>query len=445
MLGAVRVRPSDLNYSFNVRFVELNADLALLQKAIRIPIMMRLSSSSSSSAGFRSLLKRNPVASTVVLGCICLLFPLVAGVKEPEIDLKTANHDQDLARGVSMDAKYAHIASSSGHHNSDHLRKNKPNKSSFKKYIEDSLADQHGKEKKSIYDKKYFDYMPVESKDSLDVPADVSLAKRTNSRRFRRDADGAELRTKRNGPWFPYPVAGYSYQVPTIYPGSVFVQYDPNNNNRPRLDNSYLPPPMFTTVTQPPDRSYLPPATRPTEPPGMIDLGNRFGVGSRPVFAFDTVYDPDVDRNYQLIARPRPSTGNDDRQFPNNFLGLAQPTTPRPLPPSTRRATTRVTTTTPRPVVQHSSDDDFDWSTLGLSPDEIGSRVDVNENTLNTTRRQPSKCVWAIANCCSQFSDKIRYYCFEQNQCFGAFWGDNVCRGYYKLALAEIENYYNVV
>lgn len=435
VLGAVRVRSSDTIYSFYDRFVELNAVLALWPKAIRMRIM-RLSSSSS-SAGFHSLLKRNPVASTAVLSCICLLLPLVAAVKEPEIDLKTANHDQDDARGVSMDAKYSHFATSSGQHGSTHSRKNKPNKSSFKKYVEDSSVDVHGKEKKSIYDKKYFDYMPVE----LDAPADVSLAKRTNSRRFRRDADGVEQRTKRQGPWPPFAVSGYSYPVPTmIYPGGVLVRYDPNNNYRPNLNNQYLPP----------DRTYLPPVTQgpqPTEPPGT--LGIRFGDNNRDMFLFDTVYDPSVQTNYRLIPRPRPPIGNDEGQITNNVLGRPISTV-RPLPPSTTSTTSTLTTTTPRPVVQHNSDDDFDWSTLGLSPDAaVGNRLggvggSENDNTLNPQRKEPSKCTWAIANCCSQFSDKIRYYCFEQNQCFGAFWGDNVCRGYYRLALAEIENYYNV-
>ncbi|XP_065091491.1 uncharacterized protein hdly isoform X2 [Ochlerotatus camptorhynchus] len=411
---------------------------------------MRLSSSSS-SAGFYSLVKRNPVASIVVSVCVCMLLPLVAGVREPEIDLKTANHGQDLAHGVSMDAKYARIATSSGQHDSAHSRKNKPNKSSLKKYVEDSSVDQHGKEKKSIYDKKYFDYIPAELKDPLDAPTDVSLAKRTNCRRFRRDADGVELRTKRNGPWPPYSERGYSYQVPMIYPGSMYLHYDPNNNYRPHLNNQYLPPVVFTPVPQQPDRTYLPPVTQrpqPTEPPGMFDPGNRIGDSGPNVFAFDTLYDPNVETDYRLIPGRRPSTGNDENQVTNNVMGRPI-TTVRPLPPRTPSTASTITTTTPRSVIQHNSDDDFDWSTLGLSPDAVGSRLGVdgggiNDNTLNSMRREPSKCTWAIANCCSQFSDKIRYYCFEQNQCFGAFWGDNVCRGYYRLALAEIENYYNV-
>lgn len=38
-----------------------------------------------------------------------------------------------------------------------------------------------------------------------------------------------------------------------------------------------------------------------------------------------------------------------------------------------------------------------------------------------------SKCVWAIVNCCSQGSTKIRYSCFEEFGCHGAFWGVNPC------------------
>lgn len=287
--------------------------------------------------------------------------------------------------------------------------------------------------------------MPAELKD----PTDVSLPKRTNSRRFRRDADGVELRTKRNGVW--HPVSGYSYQVPMIYPGSVYVQYDPNNNYRPQLNNHYLPPPVFTPVQQP-DRTYLPVSERPqpVEPPGTFVPGNRIGGSDRDVFIFDTIYDRSQETDYSLIPRPRPrpATGNDERQFPNRVPGRPI-TTVRPRPPGTTSGSPPLTTTTPRPVIQHNSDDEFDWASLGLSPDAFGSRLggdgsSINDNTLNTMRREPSKCTWAIANCCSQFSDKIRYYCFEQNQCFGAFWGDNVCRAYYRMALAEIENYYNV-
>ncbi|XP_037716269.1 uncharacterized protein LOC119551140 isoform X2 [Drosophila subpulchrella] len=38
-----------------------------------------------------------------------------------------------------------------------------------------------------------------------------------------------------------------------------------------------------------------------------------------------------------------------------------------------------------------------------------------------------SKCVWAIVNCCTGDSKKIRYNCFETFGCHGAFWGINPC------------------
>lgn len=86
-------------------------------------------------------------------------------------------------------------------------RRDKPNKSSLKKFVETDWVEdsqQYGKSKKSIYDKKYFDYLPAELKDSPETSADVPLSKRTNSRRIRRGADATDdgdesRRSKRHG------------------------------------------------------------------------------------------------------------------------------------------------------------------------------------------------------------------------------------------------------
>nr|XP_036673753.1 uncharacterized protein LOC118877787 isoform X1 [Drosophila suzukii] len=43
------------------------------------------------------------------------------------------------------------------------------------------------------------------------------------------------------------------------------------------------------------------------------------------------------------------------------------------------------------------------------------------------TEPKVSKCVWAIVNCCTSDSKKIRYNCFETFGCHGAFWGINPC------------------
>ncbi|XP_052859182.1 uncharacterized protein LOC128266589 isoform X2 [Drosophila gunungcola] len=44
-----------------------------------------------------------------------------------------------------------------------------------------------------------------------------------------------------------------------------------------------------------------------------------------------------------------------------------------------------------------------------------------------TSAPKVSNCVWAILNCCSSDSEKIRYNCFEEFNCHGAFWDINPC------------------
>nr|XP_019553603.2 uncharacterized protein LOC109423133 isoform X7 [Aedes albopictus] len=368
-------------------------------------LIMRLS---SSSPVHRLWLKRLPVASVgPMLACICLLLvPLVAGVEETEIDLKTANHEHRLDH--TMDANYGHITS-----HSMLAKKHKQNKSHPKKYVDENVDGFHqATEKKSIYDKKYFDYLPVEQKGASEPTYEAGFVKRTNSRRLRRDTEGVveQPRTKRQS-WTMYQIPAFQTIPTIIQPGSI--AYNPYH--RPSLNNHYLPPqavrpiPLPANPNQIPDRTYLPVNTpRPQQPADPTGLP---------------------------APRPTPPT--------------ARPPPPPSAPPTTTSTTSTVTTTTPRPVIQNNSDDEFDWASLGLSPDAVGTRIGGdngnNGNNINPSRRAPSKCTWAIANCCSQYSDKIRYHCFEQNQCFGSFWGDNVCRTYYKLALTEIENYYNAI
>lgn len=39
----------------------------------------------------------------------------------------------------------------------------------------------------------------------------------------------------------------------------------------------------------------------------------------------------------------------------------------------------------------------------------------------------PSRCIWAIVSCCSRNDLAVRYACFEQLGCHGAFWDRNPC------------------
>lgn len=414
--------------------------------------------------------------AALALCCICLLLPCFGSVEAHQADLQTANHGKEATTDNGpKDVKFSEVATLRRQREPDWLRKTKPNKSASKKYAEESWYEfQPGKPKKSIYDKKYFDYLPAELKNSPETPADVSFTKRHNSRRLPRDTAAAEqTRARRHGIWYIQPVGSYSFMTPQyIYPNDWRLQYNPYDlNYRPNLHNQYLPPSTSRPIP-------VGPTTNAPAGPGVdIDPGMRgsFDDPQRP-FVFDVVFDPSRETNYQLIRhnqRPRPGTtpSNFRPNQPSALDGRVSTTTTtvRPLSSGTTGPLPPVTQgpTSSRPSIQHNSDDDYDWSNLGLSGDAgFGNRLGfgdsgqtpvpsgtspsttdpVNGNSIGTNgnRKPPSKCTWAIANCCSHNSDKIRYYCFEQNQCYGAFWGENVCRRFYEPALKEIEIYYNV-
>ncbi|XP_055618393.1 uncharacterized protein LOC129763394 isoform X2 [Toxorhynchites rutilus septentrionalis] len=432
------------------------------------------------------------VAVVVLCCCIYLLYlPPIIATETAEIDLKRTNHKSGVVPKFLAESEIVKDITWKSHRPLGKTRKIKPNKSSPKKYREEDRLDfRVGSTKKSIYEKKYFDYLSAELKDSPEVSSGLI---RKNGRRIRRDVK-AEVpqRMKRNGIWYVQPVGAYSFMVPHyIQPNDWRLQFNPYDlGYRPNLNNHYLPPVTIRTPA-----TVEPPVTEPT-PSGPPDLGMRGSFdtatdGQIP-FIFDMVVDNSRETNYQLFRntdRPRttqspvfgqgptfetngrfpavrtttsrPVTFSRPRTTTINSLADRDSTTPRPVT-FTRPPTTAINSladrgsTTQRPSIQHNSDDDYDWSMLGLSVDGFG---DNGQNSLNTTnsdsdvnnsigpgavRKAPSKCAWAIANCCSHNSDRIRYYCFEQNQCPGSFWGDNVCRRFYQVALREIENYYNV-
>lgn len=65
-------------------------------------------------------------------------------------------------------------------------------------------------------------------------------------------------------------------------------------------------------------------------------------------------------------------------------------------------------------------------------------------NEVKKDNSSPGPCVWAIISCCSAASDQIRYNCFEQRGCGGAFWGRSPCDSdLTQSAIAAALNYYN--
>ncbi|KAH8236650.1 hypothetical protein KR026_007359 [Drosophila bipectinata] len=70
------------------------------------------------------------------------------------------------------------------------------------------------------------------------------------------------------------------------------------------------------------------------------------------------------------------------------------------------------------------------WMT-SAPPSRQPSRPVVGLPTLRpqsaTSAPKVTSCVWAIVNCCTSESKKIRYSCFEEFGCHGAFWDINPC------------------
>lgn len=88
----------------------------------------------------------------------------------------------------------------------------------------------------------------------------------------------------------------------------------------------------------------------------------------------------------------------------------------------------------------------FDLSNQQRNNEQIPStRLDNNnQNQIPTQTRQLAKCVWGVVNCCSRSNNAIRYACFEQLGCHGAFWDLNPCNNdVIDAAIGEADNFFD--
>lgn len=116
-------------------------------------------------------------------------------------------------------------------------------------------------------------------------------------------------------------------------------------------------------------------------------------------------------------------------------------------PTTTQRPRPRPTTTRPtaRPTMAPVEDEDpplFHKPTHGekgegnaaeapLPSEEELQEVFTTRRSVTTTTQRPARelnrCVWSIISCCSPTDNNIRYNCFENLGCPGAFWDRNPC------------------
>ncbi|XP_073815977.1 hadley [Musca autumnalis] len=231
-------------------------------------------------------------------------------------------------------------------------------------------------------------------------------------RRVRRDlASGGEeqsVRTKRN-PFFrhhaPQNAADVQQHVQTHY---VYVKHAVPGKKRNGLDI----------------------------PIEKVDIGIRIAADEEDRYVFPSPVTTRPTRRPQesVFRDPRPE--NFDYSFMNPPSG---PTTESNQPIFNRRP---VTTRPPESVFRDPRPENFDFAfqnNRGQSSSSAASSPGSQQasNVRTTTAAPPaaapaepagiSQCVWAIVNCCSNRNSEIRYSCFEQNGCFGAFWGLNPC------------------
>ncbi|XP_061399067.1 uncharacterized protein LOC133334757 [Musca vetustissima] len=223
-------------------------------------------------------------------------------------------------------------------------------------------------------------------------------------RRIRRDlaaiaagADGHSIRNKRN-PYFrhhaPQNIADVQQPVQTHY---VYVKHAVPGKKHNALDI-------------------------PVE--GPIDFGNRFGDIDEPdrVIFGPTPTRPTRRPQESIFRDPRPE--NFDYSFMNP---QSQPSTEGTPVVSRRPAATRA----PESIFRDPRPENFNFSFMnGVQQASNVRTTTVAPPPASNARAEPtgvSQCVWAIVNCCSSRNSEIRYSCFEQNGCYGAFWGLNPC------------------
>ncbi|TMW39650.1 hypothetical protein DOY81_015270, partial [Sarcophaga bullata] len=146
-----------------------------------------------------------------------------------------------------------------------------------------------------------------------------------------------------------------------------------------------------------------------------------------------------------IFRDPRPE--NFDFSFMNPQRQANTATTTR-TPIFTRRPTT-ARQPQEQSIFRDPRPENFDFSFMNQGQQLSTQQVNVARGPTSppappTTQAGISQCVWAIVNCCTGRSNEIRYSCFEQNGCYGAFWGLNPCADNVRDSFVNyVADYYN--
>ncbi|XP_023171363.1 uncharacterized protein LOC111599808 isoform X1 [Drosophila hydei] len=251
------------------------------------------------------------------------------------------------------------------------------------------------------------------------------------------DADNTKLEPKKEATLHKYPKKYHSrhrrHAYNQLYRNDLYAAQQPLYY-RPVPAPHYLPiQPLqqyqrYPTIGKPPKYQGKLVFWQTVAPPKNPDsLDNRGSFDDQNSLFHNS--NPD-DADFSVFDQPRPEEpvavppSIDNSYWGNSWRAEEEPELPpvwgssqgrRPNNGPARIPTTQApawSQTTSRPVVQRTTP---------------RRQSGVTSAPTKQTTPKLSKCVWAIVNCCSQGSTKIRYSCFEEFGCHGAFWGVNPC------------------
>ncbi|KAI8130831.1 hypothetical protein FF38_07885 [Lucilia cuprina] len=268
------------------------------------------------------------------------------------------------------------------------------------------------------------DFSVLKDLETEEVSAKEELHKRPKKfhRRVRRSTNGEHIVRKRN-PYFRH-LPKVSGEVPTQVQ-YIYVKHAVPGKKHNGLDIPVAGP-------KPTSNGKVP-----------ISFDNRVAAdeNDRVIFSSGRPTQRPTSRPVESIFRdPRPEN------FDFSFMNPQRPATTTRTPIFTRRPEV-----TSRPqqesIFRDPKPENFDFSFMNQGQQ---TQQQTSVARAPTASPQPaseagiSQCVWAIVNCCSSRNTEIRYSCFEQNGCYGAFWGLNPCADNVRDTFINyVADYYN--
>ncbi|XP_049941103.1 ran-binding protein 9 [Schistocerca serialis cubense] len=174
----------------------------------------------------------------------------------------------------------------------------------------------------------------------------------------------------------------------------------------------------------PPPPSLRPLALLLQPPPAAANLipGGRYAA-SRPGLSVGA-----HGNNGRSHDKPAAFSGNWPFVFPSSGKAATKTSTPTTTsaPPAATKSTTKEAPPAPSETILPLRSGPAPDRAADITAVDGFSQVFGRGNSV-LDEPQISRCVWAIVTCCSPNSKAVRYGCFEQSGCHGAFWDTSPC------------------